>query len=261
MIWILFFTRWELLAQVRPWVQTGFKSAALERTTFFVKRNSDMDTREGKRYNNKRERGKKKKGQVTTNCQQRVWAKMRSESVLTLIESWKKPVYVSCSVVHTIECYDFFVRSRSCVCVCVVCGWSLYDCSSEIEWEWKFVCERKRENVCVCVCVRCHEQTTVYLFHFKILSLEISCLCFFLSLHTKIVLSGWRSALGLGETALVSAHFPPLGALNLRLGESILKFHKRIEKKKNSLVRLLKYKYRNKLRINSKQTNYNSEHE
>ena len=148
-----------------------------------------------------------------------------------------------------------------CVCVCVVCGWSLYDCSSEIEWEWKFVCERKRENVCVCVCVRCHEQTTVYLFHFKILSLEISCLCFFLSLHTKIVLSGWRSALGLGETALVSAHFPPLGALNLRLGESILKFHKRIEKKKNSLVRLLKYKYRNKLRINSKQTNYNSEHE
>ena len=53
--------------------KTGFKSAALERTTFFVKRNSDMDTREGKKYS-KKEGGerKEKKGMLTTNCQQRV---------------------------------------------------------------------------------------------------------------------------------------------------------------------------------------------
>ena len=59
---------------------------------------------------------------------------MSSESVLTLIESWKKPVCVSCSVVHTIECYDFFGQVKIlCMCVGVVCGWSLCECASEIE--------------------------------------------------------------------------------------------------------------------------------
>ena len=153
MIWILFFTCWELLAQARPWVQTGFKSAALVRTTFFVKRNSDMDTREGKRYSKKRGRGKKrKKGHVTTNCQQRVWAKMSSESVLTLIESWKKASLCklfSCTYYRML--WLFCQVKILCMCVGVVCGWSLFECASEIEWERKFVCERKREYVCVCV--------------------------------------------------------------------------------------------------------------